>query len=227
MYNIELNRRESKNIEKKKVSLPDIESKRIIDVFLKNIQMIKGKFQLVKNLYDKGFENEAEDLLRSQIVFSMSALDYYLHEITRYSILKMFNGEKEKTKNYETFIVSLKVVEEALKNPERVDWLEEEIHHRHSNKTFMGSSNIKEVLKLNSTKEVYRNVAAKIDDNQAFTKEMLDEIYKRRNQIVHQSDSQLASNQMNLITIEEVEKYVIFIEKFILYVHDEIVQDFE
>lgn len=31
---------------------------------------------------------------------------------------------------------------------------------------------------------------------------------------------------MNLITIEEVEKYVIFIEKFILYVHDEIVQDF-
>lgn len=94
MYNIELNRRESKNIEKKKVSLPDIESKRIIDIFLKNIQMIKGKFQLVKNLYDKGFENEAEDLLRSQIVFSMSALDYYLHEITRYSILKMFNGEK-------------------------------------------------------------------------------------------------------------------------------------
>lgn len=37
MYNIELHRRESKNIEKKKVSLPDIESKRIIDIFLKNI----------------------------------------------------------------------------------------------------------------------------------------------------------------------------------------------
>lgn len=180
--------------------IADIDSEKIKRQLDDNIENIKSKFDIYDKLVAENLKNEADDVLRSQIVFLMSALDFYMHEIVKYSLIKIFKREKEKTSSYKNFIVSIEVVEKALDNPENIDWLSEEIILRHSKNTYMGSKKIKEALSLISTEKVFSKVADNLNYQTKDLSNKIDEIYKRRNKIAHQSDRDPESTELNLIT---------------------------
>lgn len=212
--------RESKQLEKRKIFTTEQKANEIIQQFQHNIQSIREKFHIHDELIQNGKEEHAKDILRSQVVFLMSALDFYMHEIVRYRLLKMFSGELPKTKSYKNFIVSIETLEEALKNPETIDWLSEEIIIRHSHETFMASKAIKKVLALISNEAIYNLTCEELGKENGEVNELIDEIYRRRNQIAHQSDRLHNEDGQNAILKEEVQKFICFIEEFVQKIHD-------
>lgn len=86
----------------------------IKDRFDDSICSIENKFDLYDELNASGKLDEAKDVLRSQIVFLEGVLDFYLHEMTKYSYFKMFLNEWDKTSQYKNFNVKMEVVEVGL-----------------------------------------------------------------------------------------------------------------
>jgi hypothetical protein len=50
---------------------------------------------------------DASDMLRAQLVLAVSALDHYVHEITRLGMLSIFDGTKTASSAFLRFRVSL------------------------------------------------------------------------------------------------------------------------
>lgn len=223
LKNIKLSDREEKINDVKSI-LPDMNLENIFKQFKQNIDNVKSKFEIYEILSNNNYEKSSKDILRSQIVFLMSTLDFYMHEIARYSLLQMFRGEKEKTNSYKNFIVSITVVEKALQNPESVDWLSEEIVYRNSHKTFMSSKEIKNTLSLISNKKIYSEIEERLDMKGKLTNK-LKEIYKRRNKIVHQSDRIHNSDNLYEVKKETVEEYVYIIENMGQIICDILIED--
>lgn len=218
LKNISLTR-ESRQLEKRRVIIADQKANDIMKQFQYNIQSIREKFSIHDELLGNGKKQHAEDILRSQIVFLMSALDFYMHEIVRYRLLKMFSGEIQKTESYKTFIVSIQTLEEALKNPETIDWLSEEIILRRSHKTFMASKAMKEVLSLISREKIFAQTCQALQMEHATVAKCMDDIYRRRNEIAHQADRPHNEEEQHRVCKEEVEQYIDFIERFVQHVH--------
>lgn len=223
LQDISLDRTEGTR-EKQATVLPDIEADKIIENFRNSIAGIQSKFDMVKRLEDEGLIQESKDILRSQVVFLLSAMDFYMHEIVKYGILKIFKGERARTNSYKEFIVSLETVEKAIANPESVDWLDAEIVHRNHHKTFLEPDKIKGQLNLISTKKIFTTPATEISDNSTLTNDLKD-LYKRRNAIAHQTDRDNSSGVLNDIDSNEVNKYITLVSKFIEIVHREIMNE--
>lgn len=227
MKEIGLNKREPTR-EKNKSILPQVDCEKIIHQFRNNIKNISNKFEMYNNLVNSDLNDEAEDILRSQIVFIFSSLDFYMHEIIKYVIIKMFSGERPKTVKYKNFIVSIDTLERAIREPENIDWLTEEIIIRHGRKTFMSSKEIKLQIELISKiKSPYKKIA----DNMSIKEKELDDkiktMYTRRNNIVHQSDRDPATNILNKINVEYVRECLKLINEVVENIHKIIVENDE
>lgn len=210
--------------DKQPAILPDIEADHIIENFRTNIDSIKSKFDMVTRLEQEGLTQESKDILRSQVVFLLSTMDFYMHEIVKYGILKIFKRERTRTKSYKEFIVSLETVEKAIASPESVDWLDAEIVHRNHHKTFLEPEKIKGQLSLISTKNIFNIAATEISDNSTLANDLKD-LYKRRNAIAHQTDRDNSSGVLNNIDSKDVNKYITLVSNFIEIVHREIMNE--
>ena len=74
-------------LEKRKVNTRDainVEVFSLDDIkrhFNDSVSLILKQIQLADNLFASGLNEEAKDVLRSQIVFIDSAFDFYMHEL--------------------------------------------------------------------------------------------------------------------------------------------------
>ncbi|MBQ8999969.1 MAG: hypothetical protein IJ086_14935 [Clostridium sp.] len=211
--------------EKCPAQLPDIDLNKIKDNFDLNIQRILDKFIIVEQLQENNLQQAADDILRSQIVLLMSALDFYMHELVKYSMLKMFRGEKPKTSSYKNFIVTLDCLENALKNPEAIDWLEEFIILKNRKETYMAEDKIKQALSLISSNKIYNNVITNLTISKESFATNFKDLYKRRNQIAHQSDRLESTGNIEDIQIDYVKNNVSIITEFINKIHAQIEND--
>lgn len=92
--NLELTER-AENIRNQQVSRHIIQFnlQEIKNRFDESIKEVKQKFYLFDELLLSNKIDEAQDILRTQIVFVESILDFFLHEMTKYSYYKMFLNE--------------------------------------------------------------------------------------------------------------------------------------
>jgi len=134
--------------------------------FNENIENITNHFTLADHLWAENHSEAAKDIWRSQILFLESALDFYIHEITKYGMPKILNGEWMSTQKFENFRINLAVVIEAIRNPEDPSWFLESISQTYATVSFMSFTAIKDQLNLIG----------------------IDQLYNRRNAIAHQSD---------------------------------------
>lgn len=214
---------------KKEHITQDANLKSIEENFNKNMNRIDEKFKIIKELKSKNFTEAANDILRSQIVLIMSSMDFYIHEIVKYGIIKIFIGERAGTKKYNEVLISLDCVKRALGNLEAVDWLEEEITLQHTRKTYMSSKNIEKALFLISDKNFLDLSIKKISETTKKDKKnilaKLAEIYQRRNQIAHESDRNPQTGKINDISEELVKEYFNIIKMLIEEIHKNVIQD--
>lgn len=185
-----------------------------------SVTAIKSMFALVDQLIANNHENQAKDIMRSQIVFLVGALDFYMHEITKFGLGKIFDGEWEQTKKYTHICVPMDVLNKALKAGEDTDWFIEFINNQFSSITIVSYENVKEQMNLLGldiqllADDVFYDIHSreKIIDK---LKMRLNGLFHRRNIIAHQSDRQHENAEILDIEREMVEEYIGDISKII------------
>ena len=128
------------------------------------------------------------DLLRAQIVMIVSALDHYIHEITRVGMLEVYDGTRSQTNAFSRFQVSLGATITGISKPNENEWLDMEIREKHGYQAFQHPDNIAQAVRLFSSCELWRSVASELNLTDQDVKNRLRVIVNRRNQIVHEAD---------------------------------------
>lgn len=225
--NLALNQRNEEVREKRGIKVIELELNEIFDQFNENIESIKDKFNTADKLLE-GNDNEIyNDILRSQIVFLDSALDYYMHCITKYGMNKMFRCEWKKTDKYNNFLVPLIKVEYVIKNTEDATWFIELVNNTYAKETFMEANSIKSQLSLIGINfsDIAKDVCFEESNMQKQLdklKSLLNSLFYRRNAIAHQSDRLHEDGRKKEITKEDVEHYINDVEKIVVSIQKEI-----
>jgi len=200
----------NENQREKKTVFVDVDFERIKQNVQNNINDVKAKFALSNK---EKIENLplAEEIWRSQIVFLDSALDFYVHEVTTYGIVKIFNGEWEETKSFNEKRVSLGFAINLMKNKENAVYLlTNEINKLNLQYCFMEYGNLSSNLKM---------VGISPDNTMHSS---IDELYKRRNLIAHQSDRLPGETNKQPITEKDVDKYILLLESFVADINSKV-----
>ena len=204
--------------------LVQFELEQIKKHFSDSLDDIKKQFAIADGLVNQGKTSEAEDVWRSQIVFLEGILDFYVHELSKYALVKIFNGKWPKSQTYMDFQIPMITVEEGLKNPESSLWLLERLNIRFASETYLHPKQLGKQLSL---------IGMKLDDicKKAFPpkkgqvnitgQDRLESLFNRRNQIVHQVDRKNDNAKKNIITKSFVDESMDSIVKFVDALHSE------
>ncbi|MXV83469.1 hypothetical protein F4X88_18895 [Candidatus Poribacteria bacterium] len=128
------------------------------------------------------------DLLRAQIVMIVSALDHYIHEITRVGMLEVYDGTRSQTDAFLRFQVTMGGAIKGISRSSENEWLDIEIRQKHGHQAFQHPDNIANAVRLFSSCELWRSVASELNLTDQDVKNRLRAIVNRRNQIVHEAD---------------------------------------
>lgn len=192
--------------------------------FDESIQTIVKQFILADELVSQGKSEQAKDIWRSQIVFLDSALDFYIHELSKYGILKTFNGEWDKTEKYKNFTLTMDVAEQGIHNPEDSDWLVSFLDRTLGGDTYMSCDSIKAQLNLVGIDiQEVADRAFYVRGSTAPTKErlkqQLNRLFFRRNRIAHQADRESKNAQRADISRKDVEEFLEDVKKIVSSIH--------
>lgn len=201
------------------ISIPiQFELEEIIQHFYDSLEDIKKQFAVAELLIKKGNKESAMDVWRSQVVFAEGIMDFYMHEISKYALVRMFTGEWEKSLSYENFMIPMSTVEEGIRHPESTEWLFERLNKRFGLEVYLSGDALGTQLSL---------IGMKYDEicKAAFPKERgvtyikgqqrLKELYTRRNQIAHQADRKHADAVKEPIDKKFVEETIKTVTAFV------------
>ena len=131
---------------------------------------------------------DPSDILRSELVMAVSALDHYIHEIVRLGMLEVYRGTRPETSAFLRFQISLESVRQAISAPTSDDWLGNEIRERHSWRSFQQADHIAETIRLISDIRLWEQVSSYLRMPAQDVRQQLNLIADRRNKIVHEAD---------------------------------------
>lgn len=84
--NLNLTPRPEESRERRTIHIVSFELDEIMLHFEENIENITHHFTVADQLWAENHSEAAKDIWRSQILFLESALDFYIHEITKYGM---------------------------------------------------------------------------------------------------------------------------------------------
>ncbi len=198
----------------------------ILQHFEETVQAINAQFNVADELMEDGKVAEGENIWRAQIIFLASALDFYMHELTKYGLCEIYDENWERTDKYENLQVNMKVIEVALKAGKDIDWFLEYINGYYRAITMVSYEAVKDQLNLLGIQlSSVADGAFYQRDGTEHTKDKLkrrlNELFGRRNLIAHQSDREHTDAQVNIITKEIVQGFIRDIEKIVNSIHNE------
>jgi hypothetical protein len=157
---------------------------------------------------------DLSDMLRAEMVLIVSALDHFIHEITRLGMMEVWRGSRTATPAYLKFSVSLNVVTQ-LSGPGGADApLETEIRTRHGFLSFQQPDDIANAIRLFSAVEIWKQISATLGQDPQDVKAQLKLIVARRNKIAHEADIDPSyPGQRWPIGRSDVEDALAFVEK--------------
>lgn len=187
-----------------------------------SFKLINNQFDTADKLLKDNRENECKNIWRSQIVFLEGILDFYLHEMTKYCLLQMFDDRWKKSEKYKSLTFSLEEIEEALLNGNNNDWFLKAINKKFSCNVFLSKENMKDQLNLigigfEETIEKAFNYIRDLDSKKK--KDIITELYSRRNTIAHQLDRNHFDAKQKDITKDFVKDYAFKINKIVEAIH--------
>lgn len=187
--------------------------------FTESMDDIKKQFDVADELLGEGNEIACKMVWRSQVVLSEGLLDFYVHEMSKYCLVKMFSKEWPKTEKYKSFMIPMEKVEEAIDTLKSDGWFFEYLNQRFSRDVFLSAESIKDQLNLIGIpfNEVMKKAFPSENENESVKigKKAITELFKRRNEIAHQNDRSHASAEQTDITKEYVEEYISKIESIV------------
>ncbi len=132
---------------------------------------------------------DLSDLLRSEWVMAVSALDHYVPEIVRMGMLEAYYGNRPKTNAFLRFQITMDRTLQAISEPMDDKWLEDQIKSNHGHRSFQTPDPIAGAIRLISDTQMWDAVATQLSLTPQYTREKLSLIGIRRNQIAHEADT--------------------------------------
>lgn len=129
---------------------------------------------------------DTSDLLRAQIVLAISALDYFIHEITLHGMVETFQGNRPATDTFLKYKVSGSVF--LVPAEQVVASFRNDVRERNSFLSFQQPDKIAEAIRMFHDKPLWRGVAVRLGESEALIKDQLRLIVERRNKIAHEAD---------------------------------------
>ena len=182
--------------------------------------------------------HEVSDILRAQVVNSVSAFDRLIHELVNVGVIEMFLGHRVKTKKFlnqpfkaETLIKSIEFSKPGYiptsinDNPQFL--VEKEMREKMSYLAFEAPDKVKDALSYiwdmdHKMQTIAIDMALPGTDSNAKQKKLEQElqlIVDRRNQIAHEGDVDPATNTKRFITKEMAQDSIDFMEKLGLSIY--------
>lgn len=175
--------------------------------------------------------DEISDLLRTQLVNSVSALDRFLHEIVRIGILQIYAKRRDFTSKFKGFPLTsktiLKIIELQGTTPHSDDeypeyWINKEVSEYLKTYSFQHPNKIKDALSYIWNEEHKWQVVADrmilpdatINDKQKYLQQKIILIVDRRNRIVHEADIDPYTGERGYISTTDVDSIVEVVESF-------------
>ena len=174
-------------------------------------------------LNKNGNENDGKTIWRSQVVLAEGLLDFFIHEMSKFCLFKMFTGQWTKSEKYYRFMVPMSKVEDAINTVNSKDWFFEYLNDRFSRDVFLSHESMKDQLNLigiDFSKTMERAFSKESKDPVKYGKQVVIDLFQRRNDIAHQNDRSHASAKKQDITKEFVEKYITNIELIVNAIYD-------
>jgi len=193
--------------------------------FNSNIKAVKEMDALYHHLTsDLKLPNDLSDILRSQLVYAVSALDKLIHELVKTGMLQAFINHRTKTSKLNSFSISLETYNNIqqtsqqqpntlqLETPEY--FFEQEIIVKHKYLAFQEPDKIADALSfIWEEKQKWQKIALLFNASDDDIKKRLKSIVSRRNQIVHEADIDLQTNLRKSIEERDIKEAVDFILK--------------
>lgn len=195
---------------------------RAFEQFQNNIKSVKELDALYTHLVDEmKLPIDLSDILRSQLVYGVSALDKLIHELVRGGMIKAFKNERTKTSKFNTFTISLETYTKLQESSQQTDILqletpeyffEQEIIVKHKYLAFQEPDKIADALSfIWEEKQKWQKIALAFNTSDDVVKKQLKSIVSRRNQIVHEADIDIQTNLRNSIDENDAKESVDFI----------------
>lgn len=131
---------------------------------------------------------DPSDLLRSQIVLAVSALDHLVHELAIEGMLQVYDGVRPATAAYERFQIPLGALNVGGLPTLSRSSFEASIRERHSYLSFQRPDKIADAIRLFSDVSLWDSVATHLGTNAATIKARINLAVDRRNKIAHEAD---------------------------------------
>lgn len=187
--------------------------------FDESLNGVKSQYAVADSLLADGNEAGCKMIWRSQIVLAEGLLDFYIHEMSKFCLFRMFTGQWDKTDKYSVFQVPMSRVEEAISAAESRDWFFDYLNSRFSRDVFLPVESMRDQLNLIGIGFVPVLVKAfpksKDEESKKYGTQVVKDLFQRRNDIAHQNDRSHASAEQTDITKEYVEDYIEKIEKLV------------
>ncbi|EXI92852.1 MAG: hypothetical protein AW12_00332 [Candidatus Accumulibacter sp. BA-94] len=159
-----------------------------IDAFresLSRVEHLGGLYKALSGLTTAAVD--ASDLLRAQVVLAVSALDYYIHEVTVLGMVAVFEGRRPVTQAFQKYRVAVGAVSLGM-STRSSSWFETEIRERHSFQSFQQPDKVADAIRLFSDVKLWQEVASRMSSTEKDVKDQLKLIVDRRNKIAHEAD---------------------------------------
>ena len=203
----------------------------ILNHFNENIEAIKTQSDIIRILKENSKFNKAcDDIMRSQIVFLGSSLDFYMHELTKYGLYQIFDENWIPTEKYKNIELKMFDIEEYLKGNNVTNlWFLDFINEYFKSNTMISYEEVKDQLNLIGIKvgDIANAVFYKMNSNVKTIdqfKKTLNELFKRRNIIAHQFDRDHYNAKINDISEDLVNKLLDTIVKIVNAIHSEAIK---
>ena len=180
---------------------------------IKRVQNLGGLYDVLSQQTTSALD--LTDLLRSQIVMAVSALDHYVHEITRFGMLEVYGGQRPQTDAFLRFQVTMEATLQGIVADQGNDgWLDEEIRKKHGYLSFQHPDRIADAVRLFSSSTLWLSVASELNIEVEDVKTELQLIIDRRNQIAHEADldSRIPGGNRFAISPSDTERIIDFIQ---------------
>ena len=189
--------------------------------FCQNIRNAEDMLALYKSMNEcTGGALELDDLLRSCIVFSVSALDWYIHEVVKVGLIQIIKRERAITPSSKSFSISFDCLIDIMNNEDSIPYIQNQIIQNNGWKSFQRATKVSDALRLIFDKNIWEEVAVLVNMDNGDIKIKLDLIVERRDKIVHECD--LNPTYPNLkwdINEEMVKESVDFIKLIVKKIH--------
>lgn len=181
---------------------------------IQNAKDLSGLYEYLKSTHAVPFP--FDDLLRSQIVYAVSAFDKLMHDIIRVGMVQTFTGSRPATDKYHAETITIRFHRDLVGAtiPPQEFLFDAEVARKLSYLSFQDPQKVSDGLSLIwSEPHKWQKIAASLSMPAEEAKTKLKIIAMRRNAIVHESDWDPVTGEKKAISPSECADITDFVER--------------